>query len=414
MHKYANIGRRSTIGIGICVYFGCFSFIVMQFVPDLLDIVKPLNKSRPRILLHEAKYLTNQEKYFHIVIMQEVIGIFITGTTGVAAETFSLVNALHAFALFKIASYRMEHMLRVDVSQLSPAKNYIILHDKITAAVNIHRRALEFSELLKTSFGFSYLFMVVTAIFTATISLFRLFRIIMMQQNKIEILKLICYVIFLFLLLVIGNFVGQEFINHDSYVHRAICNTKWYNAPLKIQKFILFLMRKTTKSYKVDAGGLFSPSLEVIPLNESRPLKLLGLTTFLFDEDEYFVLIFVHMAVALSVEVTTVVATETMGAVYIQHAYGLFRITSLRIKHAFDCEIHISASEKYKIYYTNIINALTSHIKAIEYFDLFNSSLEISAFILLVLGVASLSLNLFRVSIVVIHSTIATYYYIDL
>lgn len=121
-----------------------------------------------------------------------------------------------------------------------------------------------------------------------------------------ELVKLFCYVFFVFLLLIILNFVGQEFINHDSHVHRMMyvvhliyiflilyiilwifwfedayiiftwryvqrlinffllcrCNTKWYNAPLKIQKFILFLIRKTIKSYKVDAVGLFSPCLE--------------------------------------------------------------------------------------------------------------------------------------------------------
>lgn len=40
------------------------------------------------------------------------------------------------------------------------------------------------------------------------------------------------------------------------------CNTKWYNAPLKAQKLILFLLQKTTKTYRVDAGGMFSPCLE--------------------------------------------------------------------------------------------------------------------------------------------------------
>lgn len=40
------------------------------------------------------------------------------------------------------------------------------------------------------------------------------------------------------------------------------CNTSWYNAPLKTQNLILFLLQKTTKYYKVDAGGMFSPSLE--------------------------------------------------------------------------------------------------------------------------------------------------------
>jgi len=40
------------------------------------------------------------------------------------------------------------------------------------------------------------------------------------------------------------------------------CNTEWYNAPLKTQKLILFLIQKTTKCYKVDAGGMFNPCLE--------------------------------------------------------------------------------------------------------------------------------------------------------
>ncbi|XP_071567626.1 uncharacterized protein [Temnothorax nylanderi] len=208
---------------------------------------------------------------------QSTIAIASNGTTGVAAETFLLVNSLHAFGMFKIASYRMERMLSIDVSQIPIAKSYIIFHDKITAAVDIHRRAIEFSDLLKARFGLSYLFMIIAAICSATVSLFRLFRIMTMQQEKMEIVKLLCYVVFLFLFLIIGNFVGQEFINRDNHVHRTICNTKWYNAPLKIQKFVLFLIRKTTKSYKVDAAGLFSPSLEGLATAMSLLLSFLTL-----------------------------------------------------------------------------------------------------------------------------------------
>ncbi|XP_036138656.1 uncharacterized protein LOC105840787 [Monomorium pharaonis] len=169
----------------------------------------------------------------------------------------------------------MKRMMSVDILQLSTAKSYIIFHDKITAAVDIHRKALEFSDLLKTSFGLSYLFMIIIAICTATISFFRLFRIITMQQEKMEIIKLVCYLVFVFLFLIIGNFVGQEFINCDEHVHRMICNTKWYNTPLKIQKLILFLIRKTTKSYKVDAAGLFSPCLEGLAAAMSLLLSFL-------------------------------------------------------------------------------------------------------------------------------------------
>lgn len=64
----------------------------------------PLNKTRSRILLHQTKYHYDQ-KYFYIVMIHEIIEILLLIATGVATETFSLVNAVHAFGMFKIARY---------------------------------------------------------------------------------------------------------------------------------------------------------------------------------------------------------------------------------------------------------------------------------------------------------------------
>lgn len=81
-----------------------FAFTFMNYFPELLDVAMPLNESRSRILLHQTKYFANQ-KYFYIVMIHENIGIFLSLTTGIAAESFSLINALHAFGMFKIARY---------------------------------------------------------------------------------------------------------------------------------------------------------------------------------------------------------------------------------------------------------------------------------------------------------------------
>lgn len=90
------------------VYFGLVSFTLIQYIPNLLDIVIPLNESRPRILLQQAEYFVNQEKYFYILMIHETTGILSFGTTGIATETFSLVNALHAFGMFKITRYILD------------------------------------------------------------------------------------------------------------------------------------------------------------------------------------------------------------------------------------------------------------------------------------------------------------------
>ncbi|XP_029680206.1 uncharacterized protein LOC115245852, partial [Formica exsecta] len=159
-------------------------------------------------------------------------------------------------------SFRIKHMLSENTLRICIAKKYTILHHRIIAAVDAHRRALELSELLKTNFGRSYLLIIMIITCSGSINIFHLSRIITMEQKTMDIIISIFLIFCHFLFLILGNFAGQEFINCDSYVHQTICNTEWYNAPLKAQKLILFLLQKTTKSYRVDAGGMFSPCLE--------------------------------------------------------------------------------------------------------------------------------------------------------
>ncbi|XP_024871341.1 uncharacterized protein LOC112454277 [Temnothorax curvispinosus] len=209
------------------------------------------------------------------------IGVLFLATSGIATESFSLANALHAFGLFKIASYRMKNILSgINLQrEMCVTKKYAISRNRIIAAVDFHRRAIEFSELLKVSFGRTYLFLFVIGVFSASINLFNLSRIIMAERDSLEIIKSIFLLAAHIIYLILANYAGQEFINGDTHFYRTICNTEWYNTPLKTQKLILFLMQKTTKCYKVDAGGMFDPCLE-------------GLATSLSMSVSYFMVLY--------------------------------------------------------------------------------------------------------------------------
>lgn len=77
----------------------------MQNIPILFDIVIPLNESRPRELMFPAEYFIDQQKYFPIITIHTGIGFFLVATSGIATESFSFANALHAYGLFKVARY---------------------------------------------------------------------------------------------------------------------------------------------------------------------------------------------------------------------------------------------------------------------------------------------------------------------
>ncbi|KAL6418173.1 hypothetical protein ACFW04_012298 [Cataglyphis niger] len=59
------------------------------------------------------------------------------------------------------------------------------------------------------------------------------------------------------------NFVGQEIINHNNHVYFTAYNSQWYDAPLHIQKLILFVLLRGRQTYTLNiGGGVFVASLE--------------------------------------------------------------------------------------------------------------------------------------------------------
>lgn len=71
----------------------------------------PLNESRPCKLLIEAEYFVDQQKYFHVLAMHINIIMLLSATTGIATESFALINAVHAFGMFKIARYIISEIM---------------------------------------------------------------------------------------------------------------------------------------------------------------------------------------------------------------------------------------------------------------------------------------------------------------
>lgn len=81
-------------------------FISTQYFPILLDMVKPLNESRPHKHIILAEYLVDQQKYFYIISVHMSIAVLLFLTIFLATELYCFVNALHAFGLFKVARYK--------------------------------------------------------------------------------------------------------------------------------------------------------------------------------------------------------------------------------------------------------------------------------------------------------------------
>ncbi|KAF3054372.1 Odorant receptor 278 [Nylanderia fulva] len=259
---YADNAKLCTISFILLVTICMLGMYILVCIPCILDIIVPMNESRPRGLPVLVKYyFIDEEVYFYTCLTHIVIALY-AGTMIVAAiATLLIAYVLHTCALFKIASYRMDHIFDENVQQMSKNLKEYVFHEKLIHAVYIHRRALDLTTIMTNSFAALYFILIGLGVCSTSLSIFNLFNTLSLD-NIIDSIFLMGIIFIHLYYLFVANFVGQKIIDTSTDICQSIYNTQWYTAPLWIQKSILFIMQRSNKKSALIAGHLFDASLE--------------------------------------------------------------------------------------------------------------------------------------------------------
>lgn len=88
--------------IAVFFYGAAGSFVLFSLIPHILDVVLPLNESRPMILPYESYYYVDTEKYFFYIFFHVLISIEILMTTVLAHDCMLLIFIEHICGLFAV------------------------------------------------------------------------------------------------------------------------------------------------------------------------------------------------------------------------------------------------------------------------------------------------------------------------
>ncbi|KAL6418167.1 hypothetical protein ACFW04_012298 [Cataglyphis niger] len=257
--KYGNIAKYcTTISIALC---GAFIAILLPIWSQIFDTAFHINESRQTVQI-VTEYFVDQEKYFYLISLHQNAVICIGMTTLAGTGTTLLAYVTYACGMFKIASYRMENAMTTKVLQNINLINQIMIHKKINDAVEIHCKAIKFCEFLTSTFEDSFFPLLIIDVISLSLNFYGIFRNASLGDNEAILLHLLfAFVILLYMFII--NFVGQEIINHNNHVYFTAYNSQWYDAPLHIQKLILFVLLRGRQTYTLNiGGGVFVASLE--------------------------------------------------------------------------------------------------------------------------------------------------------
>ncbi|KAG7213210.1 hypothetical protein KM043_002521 [Ampulex compressa] len=411
LKQYSEHSRLFSLVFATLMYSPLITFIFHQFLPNILDILLPLNESRPHKIPVLFEYFVDEEKYFYLLIIHVNLMVFMGTTAIIASETMTTLIMYHICAFLKIISYRLQFVFDQNFhSRSASPATQCTANEKLIDVIKAHRNVIEFGNTCFNSQSTAYFLLLSLGIISISLCLYRLTTCMKLKCTEDVLLKILPYVIasLTFLLKYVSICFKVEMIVYDFEQMERNWRTLRDEQEITILKQYsehsrLFSLVFATLMYAPLIAVIFYQFLPdildiLLPLNETRPHKMPVLFEYFLDQEKYFYLLILHANLMVFMGTTAIIASETMTTLIMYHICAFFKIISYRLQFVFDQNFHsdsvspvtqCTANEK-------LIDVIKAHKDVIEFGTEFIKSQSTGYFLLLSLGIISISLCLYR------------------
>ncbi|XP_020299630.1 odorant receptor 4-like [Pseudomyrmex gracilis] len=274
MHDYATAGRKMTIGYAALIYILMSLYMLIPVTPQLLDLVKPLNKSRPYKYLFDIDYSFEREEYYYFVLLHAYITTVSTMSVIVIIDTLYMAFAQHACSLFAAVGHRLENLTskihskmknrRVGTTAKCELANNMeyekddeIYHELILI-LKRHQLSIQYVWLLDSSFSLtSFILLFINIIVISLLGI----QILSLLDRKEEMTRYVAMSLGGFMHLFVLSYPGQRIIDHSSEIFHKAYNVLWYRIPRKSSRLINMLLHKCLTPCTLTAGKMYVLSM---------------------------------------------------------------------------------------------------------------------------------------------------------
>ncbi|XP_051172857.1 uncharacterized protein LOC127289122 isoform X2 [Leptopilina boulardi] len=162
IERSAQKGKTYITVFAIYSYVSSSVYVMSPLLPQLLDLISPLNESRARLFVFHVDYVfIDKEEYYYFIYIHAMLAAYITLTNIISIDFLFLSTVQHACGMFQLLGYRLAHV--VD-------KNYkIIEHDvikdqkvnkKMIKCIQLYNDILKFTEMIEFCFSNMFLFII--------------------------------------------------------------------------------------------------------------------------------------------------------------------------------------------------------------------------------------------------------------
>ncbi|XP_036150658.1 uncharacterized protein LOC105832575 [Monomorium pharaonis] len=290
LRRYANIGQTIRRYYGVYVIVTLTLYLSMPLVPKILNVIIPLNESRPLMYVYQAEYRVEKEKYYNLIFFHSCVATSITAIILFTVDTTYIMCVLHACGLFAAVSRRLKNItgktksddhenVQIRISHHVIMKKHNSIgnnHRELMICLKKHQIALEYAQIFNSMFTYVTLVLLCTNMMILSVIGIQLINNI---KNTGESIRYIFILFGVFVHLACMCSPGQFLINHSTNIFDEAYNLRWYTFSTKTRKLLIMLLYRSLVPCKLTAGKSFVMSMSM--LNTMIRTAMSYFTTFL-------------------------------------------------------------------------------------------------------------------------------------
>ncbi|XP_076671037.1 odorant receptor 13a-like [Andrena cerasifolii] len=278
LNQIANRGNKAAVLYrGTLMSFLAF-FLLIPLTPIFLNVVRPLNETRPRRHIFQLNYIfVDTDECFYPIYLHMVWSSCTVVMIIIAIDSLYMIFVHHTCGLFATCGYQIKQATE-------GANGTVDLYQHFKQYAISHNRAIQLYELIANSSRNSYLLQVglnMTGISVTAV------QILLHLDDLGEVLRIGMFFSAQKFHLLVLSLPGQALVDYSLglandmyvlytnatqekegplmlYVHvfRDRYASKWYQTPVKIQKMLYVMKIKSSRPCMITAGGLYQMNIE--------------------------------------------------------------------------------------------------------------------------------------------------------
>ncbi|KAL7290163.1 hypothetical protein TKK_0015877 [Trichogramma kaykai] len=255
LREYSERGRRLTIAYIAYMANALLFFICLPMAPAILNYALPLddgNASRPLdFVMHGEFPCDDMYDYYLEIYAFDCCTCIATVFIFCTIDCTYVACVEHCLGLFAIVKHRLQ---RATLFSKHSAHNNRIIYDYVVDTVKLHKKIIEFTDILESSYSLSFLILMgMNMIYCSFVCVLLLIR----SDDVMERIRWTGILFGLLIHLFYISWPGQKLIDHsEGLFDDAYCN-EWYECSIETKNLLIVMRLRCLKPCQLTAGTLY-------------------------------------------------------------------------------------------------------------------------------------------------------------